>query len=236
MIEQLTNKWKELLTAQAQQPYYKNLQSFLAAQYEVNTVYPKKENILNALMLTDYDSVKVAILGQDPYHGPNQAHGLSFSVEQGQKLPPSLRNMMKELQQDIGCEIPEHGDLTSWAKQGVLLLNTVLTVQAGKANSHKGHGWEQFTDAIIETLAQREQPIVFLLWGKPAQSKRILIERISDKHIILQAPHPSPLSAHRGFFGSRPYSKTNEALLSIGEKPINWCLDESGSKQTKLLL
>lgn len=236
MIEQLMNKWKELLTAQAQQPYYKNLQSFLAAQYEVNTVYPKKENILNALMLTDYDSVKVAILGQDPYHGPNQAHGLSFSVEQGQKLPPSLRNMMKELQQDIGCEIPEHGDLTSWAKQGVLLLNTVLTVQAGKANSHKGHGWEQFTDAIIETLAQREQPIVFLLWGKPAQSKRILIERISDKHIILQAPHPSPLSAHRGFFGSRPYSKTNEALLSIGEKPINWCLDESGSKQTKLLL
>ena len=143
---------------------------------------------------------------------------------------------MKGLQQDLGCEIPGHGDLTSWAKQGVLLLNTVLTVQAGKANSHKGQGWEQFTDAIIETLAQREQPIVFLLWGKPAQSKRILIERISDKHIILSAPHPSPLSAHRGFFGSRPYSKANDALLSIGEKPINWCLHVSESKQSKLLL
>lgn len=236
MIEQLTNSWKEILAAQVQQSYYKNLQSFLSTQYELETVYPKKEHILNAFMLTDYDSVKVVILGQDPYHSPNQAHGLSFSVEQGQKLPPSLRNMMKELQQDMGCEIPERGDLTSWAKQGVLLLNTVLTVQAGKANSHKGQGWEQFTDAVIEKLAERVQPIVFLLWGKPAQSKRILIERISDKHIILQAPHPSPLSAHRGFFGSRPYSKTNEALQSIGEKPINWCLDENGSKQSKLLL
>ncbi|MER2113098.1 MAG: uracil-DNA glycosylase [Solibacillus isronensis] len=224
MMEQLTNSWKDLLAQEAEQPYYKLLETFLERQYMEETVYPKKENIFNALRLTDYDHVKVVILGQDPYHGPNQAHGLSFSVEKGQKLPPSLKNMMKELQQDIGCEIPEHGDLTSWAKQGVLLLNTVLTVQAGKANSHKGQGWEQFTNAIIEHLAKREQPIVFLLWGKPAQSKRILIERISSNHIILQSPHPSPLSAHRGFFGSKPYSKTNEALLSLGQQPIDWCL------------
>lgn len=224
MMEQLTNSWKDLLGREVEQPYYKFLETFLERQYMEETVYPKKENVFNALQLTDYDNVKVVILGQDPYHGPNQAHGLSFSVVKGQKLPPSLKNMMKELQQDIGCEIPEHGDLTSWAKQGVLLLNTVLTVQAGKANSHKGQGWEQFTNAIIENLAKREQPIVFLLWGKPAQSKRILIERISDNHIILQSPHPSPLSAHRGFFGSRPYSKANEALLSLGQQPIDWCL------------
>lgn len=224
MMEQLTNSWKDLLVREAEQPYYRLLETFLERQYREETVYPKKENIFNALQLTDYENVKVVILGQDPYHGPNQAHGLSFSVEKGQKLPPSLKNMMKELQQDIGCEIPEHGDLTSWAKQGVLLLNTVLTVQAGKANSHKGQGWEQFTNTIIEHLAKREQPIVFLLWGKPAQSKRILIEQISDKHIILQSPHPSPLSAHRGFFGSKPYSKTNKALLSLGQHPIDWCL------------
>ncbi|AMO84230.1 Uracil-DNA glycosylase [Solibacillus isronensis B3W22] len=224
MMEQLTNSWKDLLSREKEQPYYKFLETFLERQYMEQTVYPKKENIFNALQLTDYDNVKVVILGQDPYHGPNQAHGLSFSVEKGQKLPPSLKNMMKELQQDIGCEIPEHGDLTSWAKQGVLLLNTVLTVQAGKANSHKGQGWEQFTNAVIELLAKREQPIVFLLWGKPAQSKRMLIEQISSNHIILQSPHPSPLSAHRGFFGSRPYSKANEALLSLGQQPIDWCL------------
>ena len=226
MMKQLTNRWKDLLAQEVEQPYYKQLVTFLEQQYMEETVYPKKENIFSALQLTDYNQVKVVILGQDPYHGPNQAHGLSFSVEKGQKLPPSLKNMMKELQQDIGCEIPEHGDLTSWAKQGVLLLNTVLTVQAGKANSHKGQGWERFTDTIIENLAKREQPIVFLLWGKPAQSKRNLIERISNNHIIFQSPHPSPLSAHRGFFGSKPYSKANEALLSLGQQPIDWCLSK----------
>lgn len=230
MIDQLTNHWKAILASQQQQHYFKNLQNFLAEQYKQEIVYPKKENILNALQLTDYNAVKVVILGQDPYHGPNQAHGLSFSVEQGQKLPPSLRNIMKELQQDIGCELPDDGDLSNWAKQGVLLLNTVLTVQAGKANSHKGQGWEQFTDVIIEKLAERNQPIVFLLWGKPAQSKRKIIERIANQHIIITSPHPSPLSAHRGFFGSKPYSNVNDVLLSIGEKPINWCLN---GKQTK---
>lgn len=224
MIDQLTNSWKAILATEQQQTYYQNLQSFLTEQYKQETVYPKKEHIFNALQLTDYDAVKVVILGQDPYHGPNQAHGLSFSVEQGQKLPPSLKNMMKELQQDIGCELPDGGNLSDWARQGVLLLNTVLTVQAGRANSHKGRGWEQFTDAIIEKLAERDKAIVFLLWGKPAQSKRKIIEQISDRHIILEAPHPSPLSAHRGFFGSKPYSKANAALQSIGEKPIEWCL------------
>lgn len=231
MIDQLTNRWKEILASQQQQPYYKNLQKFLMEQYNEATVYPKKEHIFNALQLTDYDTVKVVILGQDPYHGQNQAHGLSFSVVPGQKLPPSLKNMMKELQQDIGCELPDDGDLSDWAKQGVLLLNTVLTVQAGMANSHKGQGWEQFTDAIIEKLAERDKAIVFLLWGKPAQSKRKIIEQKSDKHIILESPHPSPLSAHRGFFGSKPYSKANAALQSIGEQPINWCLN---GKQAKL--
>lgn len=224
MIDQLTNSWKAILATEQQRAYYQNLQSFLTEQYKQETVYPKKEHIFNALQLTDYDAVKVVILGQDPYHGPNQAHGLSFSVEQGQKIPPSLKNMMKELQQDIGCDLPDDGDLSDWARQGVLLLNTVLTVQAGKANSHKGQGWEQFTDAIIEKLAERDIAIVFLLWGKPAQSKRKIIEQISDRHIILEAPHPSPLSAHRGFFGSKPYSKANAALLKIGEKPIEWCL------------
>ncbi|MGN7476915.1 uracil-DNA glycosylase [Solibacillus silvestris] len=234
MIEQLTNNWRELLAPQSEQPYYKNLEIFLAKQYKDEVVYPKKELIFNALKLTDYEAVKVVILGQDPYHGPNQAHGLSFSVAKGQKLPPSLKNMMKELHEDIGCETLEDGDLTDWAKQGVLLLNTVLTVQAGKANSHKGQGWEQFTDAIIEKLAQRDKPIVFILWGKPAQSKRALIERISKKHAIIESPHPSPLSAHRGFFGSKPYSIANEALQAIGEQPINWCLKGNTSKQTKL--
>ena len=227
MMKQLTNSWKDILACEAEQPYYRNLEKFLDRQYMEQTVYPEKENIFNAFQLTDYNHVKAVILGQDPYHGPNQAHGLSFSVEKGQKLPPSLKNMMKELQQDIGCEIPEHGDLSSWAKQGVLLLNTVLTVQAGKANSHKGQGWEHFTNAVIEHLAKRDKPIVFLLWGKPAQSKRILIERISNNHIILESPHPSPLSAHRGFFGSKPYSKANEALRSLGHQPIDWCLTKN---------
>lgn len=231
MIEQLTNGWQEILAPQEPKAYYQKLMQFVNEQYETSVVYPKKEHIFNALQTTDYDEVKVVLLGQDPYHGPNQAHGLSFSVEQGQKLPPSLKNMMKELQEDVGCPIPDHGSLIDWAKQGVLLLNTVLTVRQGEANSHKGQGWEQLTDVIIEQLAMRKKPIVFLLWGKPAQSKRAIIERFSTDHIILEAPHPSPLSAHRGFFGSKPYSKTNAALIAMGERPIDWCIK---SKQAKL--
>lgn len=231
MIETLTNTWNDILRPQTTETYYANLQHFLEQEYATKMIYPKRENIFNALQLTNYEDVKVVLLGQDPYHGPNQAHGLSFSVLSGQKLPPSLKNMMKELQHDLGCAIPDNGELTHWAKQGVLLLNTVLTVRAGEANSHKGQGWETFTDAIIESIAKREHPIVFLLWGKPAQSKRSIIERFDNGHVILQAPHPSPLSAHRGFFGSKPYSQTNEALVMLGQTPIDWCLQ---NKQAKL--
>jgi uracil-DNA glycosylase len=231
MLENVTNKWREVLTKQTTSDYYKNLQAFLNIEYETKTIYPKKSDIFNALNYTDYDDVKVVLLGQDPYHGPNQAHGLSFSVLPGQKLPPSLKNMLKELKEDLGCELPDHGELTHWAKQGVLLLNTVLTVRAGEANSHQKKGWELFTDAIIESIAKREKPVVFLLWGKPAQSKRPIIERYNHDHIIFESPHPSPLSAHRGFFGSKPYSKTNEALVSLGQAQIDWCLQ---NKQAKL--
>lgn len=231
VIETIINSWKKILITQMKQSYYEHLQNYLDEQYEHETVYPRREAVFNALNLTDYTDVKVVLLGQDPYHGPNQAHGLSFSVLPGKKLPPSLRNMMKELQEDVGCGIPDNGELTHWAKQGVLLLNTVLTVRAGEANSHKGQGWETFTDVIIEEIAKRQQPVVFLLWGKPAQSKRVIIERYSNGHVILEAPHPSPLSAHRGFFGSRPYSKTNEALIALGKEPIDWCL---ASKQATL--
>ena len=171
--------------------------------------------------LTDYPDVKVVILGQDPYHGPNQAHGLAFSVESG-KVPPSLQNIYKEMNDDVGAKPVHHGNLTSWAKQGVLLLNTVLTVRRGEANSHQGRGWEQFTDRIIQALNERDKPVVFLLWGRPAQQKAKMID--SRKHVILTAPHPSPLSAYRGFFGSRPFSKANEALTALGETPIQWQL------------
>lgn len=231
MIETVMNKWRDVLHDQTTCDYYKNLQTFLAKEYNEATIYPKQADIFNALTYTDYDDVKVVLLGQDPYHGPNQAHGLSFSVLPGQKLPPSLRNMMKELQDDLGYELPDHGELTHWAKQGVLLLNTVLTVRAGEAHSHKGQGWEQFTDVVIESIAKREQPVVFLLWGKPAQTKRQIIEHYQNGHIILEAPHPSPLSAHRGFFGSKPFSKTNDALIQLGQVPIDWYLPH---KQAKL--
>ena len=230
MLENVTNQWQEILKEQTALDYYKNLQAFLNTEYETKTIYPKKSDIFNALNYTDYEDVKVVLLGQDPYHGPNQAHGLSFSVLPGQKLPPSLKNMLKELQEDLGCELPDHGELTHWAKQGVLILNTVLTVRASEANSHQKRGWELFTDAIIESIAKRKKPVVFLLWGKPAQSKRQIIERYNNGHVIFEAPHPSPLSAHRGYFGSKPYSKTNEALMALGQAPIDWCLQNNQAK------
>lgn len=221
---QVTNEWQQILATEFEQPYYKKLQQFLAEEYATQTIYPSQQQVLNALQITPYSQVKVVLLGQDPYHGAGQAHGLSFSVQPGVPHPPSLRNMFQELQEDLNVPVPASGSLLKWAEQGVLLLNTVLTVRAGEANSHKGQGWEQFTDAVIKKLAERDEPVIFLLWGKPAQAKRKLIEQ-SSHHIILQAPHPSPLSAYRGFFGSKPYSQVNAALQTLGQDPIDWCLN-----------
>ena len=223
MTNVFTNDWQEVLHDQFEAPYYKKLRQFLKQQYASATIYPPKEEVMNALYTTAYEDVRVVILGQDPYHGPNQAQGLSFSVKEGVAIPPSLRNMYKELHDDIGCPVPTHGNLMKWAQQGVLLLNTVLTVRRGEANSHKGQGWETFTDVIIERLAQREALIIFVLWGRPAQQKQAVIKRYSQ-HVVLTAPHPSPLSAHRGFFGSKPYSQINKQLQAWGEQPIDWCL------------
>jgi len=217
------NDWQEVVGEEFSKPYYLKLREFLKEQYANETVYPAKENIWNAFKHTPFNEVKVVILGQDPYHGPGQAHGLSFSVQPGVPHPPSLRNMFKELKDDIGCEKPKDGTLTKWADQGVLMLNTVLTVRAGEANSHRNQGWEVFTDEVIRKLSAREKPVIFVLWGRPAQQKKPLIDL--ERHSIIEAPHPSPLSASRGFFGSRPYSKVNELLQSRGDKPIDFCLD-----------
>ncbi|MEL3972965.1 uracil-DNA glycosylase [Rossellomorea oryzaecorticis] len=217
------NDWSEILEEELRKDYYLKLREWLKGEYHSANTYPSMYDIFNAFHYTAYQDVKVVLLGQDPYHGPNQAEGLSFSVKKEIKPPPSLRNMYKELHQDIGCDIPAHGSLIKWAEQGVLLLNTVLTVEEGKANSHRGKGWEQFTDKVITLLNEREKPMVFLLWGKPAQSKRSLIDEY--RHKIIAAPHPSPLSAHRGFFGSKPYSKANQFLKEQGMDEIDWCIE-----------
>lgn len=214
--------WKDVLREEQEKPYFKKLQLFLDEEYASQTIFPKRTEIDSAFKMTTNDNVRVVILGQDPYHGEGQAHGMSFSVKPGVRIPPSLRNMLKELEDDLGCPLPTSGYLEKWAKQGVLLLNTVLTVRAGEANSHKGMGWETFTDTVIQKLSNRDKPIIFVLWGKPAQSKITLID--TEKHTILQAPHPSPLSAHRGFLGSKPYSKINASLAAWGEEPIDFCL------------
>lgn len=219
------NDWQEIIGAEFDKPYYQKLRDFLKEEYATHTVYPPMEDIWNSFRYTPYHKVKVVMLGQDPYHGPNQAQGLSFSVKNGVRKPPSLQNMLKELHEDLGFDIPKDGSLIKWAKQGVLLLNTVLTVRAHEAHSHKNQGWEQFTDTVIEKLSERQEPIVFVLWGKPAQQKERLID--TSRHAIIKSPHPSPLSAHRGFFGSRPYSKINNQLLSWGEEPIDFNLTDS---------
>nr|WP_201305306.1 uracil-DNA glycosylase [Paenibacillus puerhi] len=226
MAVNLGNDWEELLEGEFQQPYYLELREFLKQEYASRTIYPDMHDIFNALRHTAYHDVKAVILGQDPYHGPGQAHGLSFSVKPGVPTPPSLQNMLKELRDDLGCRLPDNGYLIPWADQGVLLLNTVLTVREGAANSHKGHGWERFTDRIISLLNDREKPIVFILWGSHAQSKGQFITRA--QHRILLSVHPSPLSSHRGFFGSKPYSQTNAFLESIGSEPIDWQLPDLG--------
>jgi uracil-DNA glycosylase len=214
------NDWDEVLHGEFTKPYYAKLRQFLIKEYASETIYPQQDDLWTAFKLTPYKDVKVVILGQDPYHGPGQAHGLSFSVNPDVKIPPSLRNMYKELADDIGCPIPQNGTLTGWAKQGVLMLNTVLTVREGKAHSHRKQGWEVFTDEVIRKLSERKKPIVFILWGRPAQEKKKLIDR---KHAIIESFHPSPLSASRGFFGSKPYSKVNAILKSWNEAPIDWC-------------
>ena len=216
----LTNGWGPLLEGEFNKPYFIELEQFLKQEYRKSRVYPAAENIYNAFHYTSFEEVKVVILGQDPYHGPNQAHGLSFSVQPEVKIPPSLKNIYKELNQDLGCFIPNHGYLVEWAKQGVLLLNTVLTVREGEAHSHRGKGWEIFTDQVIHLLNKREEPIVFILWGKPAQSKIPYID--TNRHTILTSVHPSPLSANRGFFGSQPFSKANACLKQWGMKEIDW--------------
>ncbi len=214
------NDWDDVLGDEFDKEYYQQLRRFLDAEYKSKTIYPLPQFIYTALKLTPYKDTKVVILGQDPYHEPNQAHGLAFSVNKGVMVPPSLQNIYKELHDDLGCSIPNHGFLISWAKQGVLLLNTVLTVQAHRANSHRGQGWEELTDTIIRKINAKDEPVVFILWGSNARSKKAFIT--NKKHLILESVHPSPLSAYNGFFGSRPFSKTNNFLIANGEDPIDW--------------
>lgn len=220
----INNDWLEALHAEFKKPYYKNLFETVTREYQTQQIFPPADDIFNAFHLTPLADVKVVILGQDPYHGEGQAHGLSFSVKPGVQIPPSLVNIYQELHDDLGCRIPSHGYLTKWADQGVLMLNTVLTVRAHQANSHRGIGWEEFTDAAIRVLNAQDRPIVFILWGRPAQMKKRMLD--NPKHLILEAPHPSPLSSYRGFFGSRPFSKTNQFLREHGVKEIDWQIDE----------
>ena len=219
----INNDWLEPLKPEFAKPYYKKLYQIIIKEYQTRQIFPAPDDIFNAFALTPLHKVKVVILGQDPYHGYGQAHGLCFSVKPDVEVPPSLMNIYKELQYDMGCEIPNNGYLVKWAEQGVLLLNTVLTVRAHQANSHRGIGWEEFTDAAIRILNEQDRPIVFILWGRPAQMKKSMLH--NPKHLILEAAHPSPLSANRGFFGSRPFSKTNAFLVQNGETPIDWQIE-----------
>lgn len=219
----ISGAWADALKSEFRKPYYRTLFQKVQEEYSMHQVFPDPEDIFNAFHFTPLDQVKVVILGQDPYHGDGQAHGLCFSVKPDVEIPPSLLNIYKELETDEGCYIPNNGYLEKWARQGVMLLNTVLTVRAHQANSHRGIGWEEFTDAAIRILAAQDRPMVFILWGKPAQAKKVYLN--PEKHLILEAPHPSPLSAYRGFFGSRPFSRTNQYLVSHGLEPIDWQIE-----------
>ena len=216
-------KFKDIAQAEFQKDYYKKLHDFVENEYKHKTIFPPKQNIFRALNLCDYDDVKVVILGQDPYHELHQANGLAFSVSPGVRVPPNLVNIYKELHNDLNTTIPNHGDLTKWAKQGVLLLNNVLTVEQGRANSHAGIGWETFTLNIVKALNEREKPLVFILWGNNARAKKQYID--TSRHLVLESAHPSPLSASRGFFGSRPFSKANQFLVKNGIEPIDWQIE-----------
>ena len=220
----ISNDWLEYIQPEFGKEYYKELYTKVKEEYATTRIFPDSGDIFNAFHLTPLSDVRVVILGQDPYHNVGQAHGLCFSVKPGIDAPPSLVNIYKELQDDLGLKIPNNGYLVKWAEQGVLLLNTVLTVRAHQANSHRGIGWEQFTDAVIKILDAQDRPIVFLLWGAPAQQKKAMLH--NPKHLILEAPHPSPLSAYRGFFGCKHFSKTNEFLVANGYKPIDWQIED----------
>jgi len=220
MDMKVENAWKPILDNEFAQPYFKELAAFVAQEYDTQTIYPPKDDVFNSFAHCDISRLKVVILGQDPYHEPNQAHGMCFSVQKGVDIPPSLKNIYQEIHDDLGYPIPTHGCLNAWADQGVLLLNTVLTVRRGAANSHKGHGWEVFTDHILQYLNTLDQPIVFLLWGKPAQTKAAFLN--NPNHLVLKAPHPSPLSVYRGFSGCRHFSLTNRYLMACHLTPIDW--------------
>ena len=214
--------WNPLLRDQFDEPYWRDLQAFVREERGRHTVYPPHDEVFAALHLTPYEAVKVLILGQDPYHGPGQAHGLCFSVRQGVERPPSLVNILAELESDLGCSPPDHGNLEHWARQGVLLLNATLTVRARQAASHQRKGWEHFTDRVIQVVNDKPERVVFILWGASARRKKALVDH--RRHTIIESPHPSPLSAHKGFFGTKPFSRANAALVEVGREPIDWCL------------
>ncbi len=216
----MSSDWLLALKPEFAKPYYKKLYDFINEEYSTRQIFPPGDDIFNAFSFTPLEKVKVVILGQDPYHNVGQAHGLCFSVNKGVDIPPSLVNIYKELHDDLGCSIPDHGNLTEWAQQGVLLLNTVLTVRAHEANSHRNMGWEEFTDAAMQVLNKVDRPIVFMLWGSPAQTKGRILN--NPNHLVLKAPHPSPLSAYRGFFGCRHFSQCNDFLRAHGVEPIDW--------------
>ena len=222
MLMNLSQSWQDVVGPEIQKPYFTSLEGFVDSERAHFTVYPKETEVFSALDYTPYEAVRVLILGQDPYHGPRQAHGCSFSVRPHVPLPPSLRNIYKELYDDVGATPPDHGCLVPWARQGVLLLNTVLTVRAGQANSHQGKGWEQFTDAVFKAVNQLPTRVVFILWGNSARRKAELVD--TSRHVVIQSAHPSPYSASYGFFGSRPFSRTNTALREAGLPEINWQL------------
>lgn len=224
-MSKISNDWLEVIGEEFQKPYYLKLRQFLIEEYKTRRIYPTADDIFNAFHFTPLKDVKVLLIGQDPYHNENQAIGTSFSIPTSQKdIPPSLVNIYQELHDDVGCKVPNNGYLKKWADQGVLLLNTVLTVRAHQANSHQGQGWEQFTDAVIRSVNEQDRPIVYFLWGKPAQSKKKMLR--NPKHLILEAPHPSPLSAYRGFFGCKHFSKANEFLITNGIEPIDWQIED----------
>ncbi|MGM0379343.1 MAG: uracil-DNA glycosylase [Bacillota bacterium] len=222
MEKYIKTDWKDILNKEFKKDYFKNLKQFLKKERKNYTIHPKEEEIFTAFNLSSYKNTKVVIIGQDPYHGKNQAHGLCFSVNKGIKIPPSLRNIYKELKNDIGCKIPKHGYLKKWAEQGVLMINAVFTVRDGDANSHKNKGWENFTKSVIKNINQKDNPVVFILWGNYAQKYEKFIT--NPNHKIIKSYHPSPLSASRGFFNTKPFSKTNEFLKNNNLKPINWCI------------